>query len=607
MEYKKEKIQALIDEIEKIAEAVREHEKLYLSFLEHIHPRFRESARNFIHYRAMRSFDLRDLQKKLGNIGLSRLAKAESHVMASLLANIGILKALIGDKTKGNEEACLSIKEGQKLLTTHARELFGTKTNGRKTRIMVTFPDEAADKLYLVRQMIVDGMDIIRINCAHNDQQVWRSMIANARRAMKTIGRSCKIAMDLSGPKIRTGAIVPGPRAVRLRPEKDILGRPKAPARVMLNAGECSSGENMLQIPVDKEWLSQIQAGDEIFFRDARKKKRTMLAVEASQGCVIADVYQTCYIESGAALQVIKKGLTAIVGELPAMDSYILINNGDRFYIHADQRPGENAKYDKKGNLKVPAHLPCANPEIFKYVKPGEPILFDDGRLEGIIREVHPNEMVVEAVNVCEGGIKLRSDRGINLPDSALKISGLTAKDCEDLKFIVENADVVNLSFVNNKNDVQALIDEIKRIDADNKVGVILKIETKAGFHNLVEILLTAMQMYPVGVMIARGDLAIECGWENIGRIQDEILWLCQAAHIPTIWATQVLENMAKKGIPSRAEITDAVMSQRADCVMLNKGPHIVEAIGMLDRILRNMQNYQDKKSPMLPAIELNE
>ena len=100
------------------------------------------------------------------------------------------------------------------------------------------------------------------------------------------------------------------------------------------------------------------------------------------------------------------------------------------------------------------------------------------------------------------------------------------------------------------------------------------------------------------------GDLAIETGWDNIGRIQEEILSLCQAAHIPEIWATQVLENLAKLGIPSRAEITDAAMAQRADCVMLNKGPYILNAIQLLSTILKDMEPYWEKNAPMMPSMK---
>ncbi len=85
--------------------------------------------------------------------------------------------------------------------------------------------------------------------------------------------------------------------------------------------------------------------------------------------------------------------------------------------------------------------------------------------------------------------------------------------------------------------------------------------------------LLTAMRWPSCGVMIARGDLAVECGFERLAEVQEEILWISEAAHVPVIWATQVLETLAKKGMPSRAEITDAAMGQRAECVMLNKVP----------------------------------
>ena len=87
------------------------------------------------------------------------------------------------------------------------------------------------------------------------------------------------------------------------------------------------------------------------------------------------------------------------------------------------------------------------------------------------------------------------------------------------------------------------------------------------------------MRRPTVGVMIARGDLAVEVGFERMAEVQEEIMWICEAAHVPVIWATQVLETLAHTGRPSRAEVTDAAMSGRAECVMLNKGPYIAEAI----------------------------
>jgi pyruvate kinase len=104
--------------------------------------------------------------------------------------------------------------------------------------------------------------------------------------------------------------------------------------------------------------------------------------------------------------------------------------------------------------------------------------------------------------------------------------------------------------------------------------------------------------------MIARGDLAVECGYERMAEIQEEILWVCEAAHMPVVWATQVLENLAKTGMPSRAEITDAAMGERAECVMLNKGPYLCDAVAALDDILQRMQGHQTKKSAMLRRLK---
>ena len=150
--------------------------------------------------------------------------------------------------------------------------------------------------------------------------------------------------------------------------------------------------------------------------------------------------------------------------------------------------------------------------------------------------------------------------------------------------------------------DIVALQDELDRLGAGD-IGLIVKIETKKGFKNLPKLLLTAMRRYPIAVMIARGDLAIECGWERLAELQEDILWYCEAAEVPVIWATQVLEHKAKKGLASRAEVSDAAMSQRADCVMLNKGPHILAAIRMLDDILRRMQARQYKTSARLGRL----
>ncbi|MEC8831254.1 MAG: pyruvate kinase, partial [Bacteroidota bacterium] len=176
--------------------------------------------------------------------------------------------------------------------------------------------------------------------------------------------------------------------------------------------------------------------------------------------------------------------------------------------------------------------------------------------------------------------------------------------DREDLKFVVEHADIVNYSYVNDDQDVNDLINELEKLGASDDLGIILKIETNLAYKNLVNILITAMQRKHIGIMIARGDLALEVGWKNMGMVQEGILSFCSAAHIPVVWATQVLEGLAKKGMPSRSEITDITSSVQAECVMLNKGPHINEAIAFLDEVLLNVESSHHKKEVLLPRME---
>jgi pyruvate kinase len=203
-------------------------------------------------------------------------------------------------------------------------------------------------------------------------------------------------------------------------------------------------------------------------------------------------------------------------------------------------------------------------------------------------------------------GGKLRAEKGINFPDTDLNMPALTGKDLEDLKFVVQYADMIGLSFVRTPEDVFLLQEHLAMLGAKH-VGVILKIETRKAFENLPQLLLASLCAPPVGVMVARGDLGVEVGFERLAEVQEEILWLCEAAHAPVIWATQVLEGMATKGAPSRAEVSDAVMSGRAECVMLNKGPYIVGTVRFLNGILERMDAHQSKRRAMMRRLSISE
>ena len=222
-----------------------------------------------------------------------------------------------------------------------------------------------------------------------------------------------------------------------------------------------------------------------------------------------------------------------------------------------------------------------------------------------MIVAVEPQALLVEITEARSQGSRLRADQGINLPDTALVLPALTQRDRAVLPFVACHADIVNLSFVQSPEDVEGLRSLLRQLNRAD-LGVILKIETRQAFDDLPAILLSAMaSSAPLGVMIARGDLAIECGWERLAELQEEILRFCEAAHLPCIWATQVLEELAHHGLPTRAEISDAVMGARAEAVMLNKGPHIAGTVRTLHGILQRMHGHQHKTRSLFRRLQL--
>lgn len=608
MEQREFEYKRIVGILDDILNKMKSMEKNYQEELSMVHHIYKRSAQNLVHYLALRSFEIDKLDDDLAKLGLPLLSSSESHIMRSVLDLKRLVNSLLGVVTSVSSHT-VSIVRGEKLLKKNTKLLFGYKSKKRRTRIMVTQPNTAAEDLDFVRKLLARGMNCARINCAHDDPEVWHKIIQNIRQAGKLERKKCSIAMDLGGPKLRTGPMVPGPKVVHIRPERDDLGRVKNLAKVWIAAPDVpppAETEYQAFIPLEFQILSRMKRGNMLKFVDSRGKNCKIRIEKKDGNGWWGTSSDSAYLESGTDLILEKEKqsgkITHRVGELLPKEQFITLNIGDRLRLHKDQVDGENAKYNDEGSLVEMAHISCSLPEIFQYVKEGEPIYFDDGKIEGIAERATAEEIIVKITQAKDRGGKLKSDKGINLPQSDLKISGLTDKDREDIQFVAEHADAVNFSFVNTREDVLDLYEELKNLSAE--IGVILKIETQKGFSNLPSILLAAMQSYPVGVMTARGDLAIETGWKNFPSIQQEIMRICSAAHIPNVWATQVLESLAKKGTPSRAEITDAAQAQQAECVMLNKGHYIHKAVKMLDKILRRMERFQRKSNSVIPKLE---
>lgn len=452
---------------------------------------FLDSALNLCFYLSLRSRDITDLQKDLSLLGLSSLGRLESRTMETLDAVICTLGKIANQDV---DIYCYPPRQdfvnGKEQLERNAERLFGEFPLHRNTMIMVTLSNQM--KYEDIEDLIKRGMNVARINCAHDNSELWIKLANHVRKAEKKLNKSCKIMTDIAGPKVRI---------------KWILS---------------SKDKNKLM------------AGDKI---------------------LLSNTDQTTF---------------------------------DPF---------------------IPTKVGCSIPDVISELKVSDTILFDDGSIEGKVEEVTDEGVIILVEKVVkDNGVRLKVDKGINFPNSNIKLNIITEKDEKDLEFMTQYADIIAASFISTPEDINYAIKKIKSKTPIDKTihPIIAKIETTSGLTNLPSIIMAAAGKDDFGVMIARGDLAIELGYLRFAELQQEILWICEAADIPVIWATQVLESMAKSGIPSRAEVTDASEGgARSECVMLNKGKYIPEVVTFLDQLLSVMKSNIYKKSPKLRALNL--
>jgi len=448
-----------------------------------VKPQFRNSAINLIDYLALRSHNIEPLQKQLHSMGLSSLASSESHIKTQV---INIMHWLGLQKNTSHE---IDASSGFKQLQQNIITLLGKAGIDEAPPIMVTFDTDFADDFQLMCDLLENGMQVARINCAHDDESVWIRMIENLKKAVAEMSKPCKLYMDLAGPKIRTQIIS----------KKHKHGKLK------------------------------VELGDEITLSDPKQK--------------------------------------AVKGK------------------------------------KI---MRCTLPGIVDKLEPEHRVYFDDGLFEAVVQSVSSKQATLKITRISAKKSVIKSEKGINFPDTIFQIDPITEYDERCLPFIVQHADMVGFSFVKNATDMQQLQMQLSRLDK-SELPIVAKIETNQAVNNLPAIILQGMQQNLMGIMIARGDLAVEIGFERMSEIQDEILWICEAAHTPVIWATQVLESMNKDGLATRSEITDAAHAAEADCVMINKGGHTIEVLKTLHNILCRSRKNNFKNRRLFRKLSIAE
>jgi pyruvate kinase len=439
-------------------------------------------------------------------------------------------------------------------------------------------------------------------------------MIEHVRETARDAGRPVRIFMDLAGHKIRTGPIRPGPAVVHLRVRRDAYGRMIQPARVILastpEATADTGPDEPQRLPIDPELARQLRPGHSLHFEDAREKHRVLRVTgQLPDGAWLAACDGNAYVLPGTRLR--WQGLdrdrklvtsdSYCIGDFTGRPRAIRLFQGDRLLLRRDSQPGMAAITTGAGTIR-PAQIGCSHPEIVALLQVGDSVWINDGKLGCTVAETGRDGALLEVTHAGPKGARVGSGKGINFPDTELPLPALTDRDLADLEFVCAHADIVGFSFVRRLEDIDVLRHELAARDRPD-LPIVLKIETAGAVRNLPDLLLGTLGQHALGVMIARGDLAVELGSVRMAEIQEEILWICEAAHVPVVWATQVLDTLARKGVIARPEITDAAMSVRAECVMLNKGAYIIDAVGVLNNILTRMDAHQYKKVSRLRRL----
>ncbi len=610
-----ERLQALHTAVNEISHALAKNWRPHLRRRD-----YRWSAANLAAYIALRRHDLRPIQAHLATLGLSSLGRCEGHVLAALTAVIQALRQMTGGRVGRLRTAsvALAMTRDQALLRRHTNRLFGAASTNRWTRFMVTLPSEAATDYGFIQELFKHGMNCARINCAHDNPAAWQAMIQNLRRAEREAGRSCRILMDLGGPKLRTGPVNSGKPLLRIRVKRDERGHAQQPALVILDASGLASHAAVdaktgngapVRIAVARYWLDQLRPGDCVDFVDLRERERSLIVVKRlSESACLTHAQRSAWIDQTTVLTHLpgrgrqQPGAITAVGGFAMPPLEIRLEHDDLLLLTREGLPGEPRRINKRGKVIAPAHISCSEPRVFAALKIGHHVWIDDGKVGAVVEALDERGAWLRVTHSRPGGERIAPGKGLNFPDSEIPLPALSETDLADLDFATKHADIVGFSFVRNAADMDALVQALAERERP-KIGIIAKIETRAAVTNLPEIIVHGAGSHPFGVMIARGDLAVEIGYERMAEIQEEILWLCEAAHVPVTWATQVLEGLVKRGRPTRAEISDAAMAGRAECVMLNKGPYLFQAMSVLDNVVGRMQHHQRKKTAQFRAL----
>ncbi len=279
----------------------------------------------------------------------------------------------------------------------------------------------------------------------------------------------------------------------------------------------------------------------------------------------------------------------------PIEGSPLEIDKGEAIYLGLPQHQG----LEEEGH-----YLSLDFPEALRGLEVSMPVTLSDGT-PGFVVEAVLKKDELFLLRAVSGGI-LSSNKGISFPGKSFNLPALTDKDRHDLRAALElGFDSFAMSFVQTEKDIADVQQELQQ--QKKWVPVIAKLERSSSLDNLDSILAAAD-----GVMVARGDLGLECSLSALPVIQKKIIQACRRAHKPAIVATQMLLSMVRNPLPTRAETTDVANAilDGADCVMLSEetavGKYPVEAVSMIQEIAHHAEKYllERMQGPNRPSDE---
>ena len=331
-------------------------------------------------------------------------------------------------------------------------------------------------------------------------------------------------------------------------------------AKILATLGPASSSETM----IDKMFI----AGTDVFrlnfshgsIEDHRKNTSIIRKLEKKykhSSCILGDL----------------QGPKLRVGNF--VNKKENLKKGQTFTLDTQNIPGSNSR------------VTFPHPEIYEFLTPNTIILVNDGKIKLQIIEQKKDSLITEILNDNE----ISDNKGVNIPDTILPISSITAKDKSDLnKALDMGVDWIAQSFIQSVNDVKEL-----RSLIGSKAAIIAKIEKPSAVKNIKEIIDEAD-----GIMIARGDLGVEMPPESVPAIQKKIINECRKVGKPVIVATQMLESMVDNPTPTRAEASDVANAiyDGSDAVMLSGesavGNYPIEAVTLMNKIIESVEIDKD-------------